>query len=222
MIQAAVKVDPIFKPLDGMTCLNLGSGGNPAEGYINVDIESHPGVDQLVDLEKDWPWPDESIDHIMASDICEHLRGYREEPDPDLVLQAINKANFSDCRGAFIDLVEAIRKPKRTYGVVHFMGEAYRVLKPEGTLDIWVPSTDGRGWAQDPTHVSYWNQNSIIYFLNTPSGESLRMGFKEGFVRGLFNPIALKTSVPDNFGICWVRAILEKPAAPDTEEKGNG
>jgi len=58
------------------------------------------------------------------------------------------------CRGdrykeAFESLVTALRKPKRRYGVIHFMEEAYRVLKPLGRLDCTIPSTEGRGWAQD-------------------------------------------------------------------------
>lgn len=49
---------------------------------------------------------------------------------------------------------------------IHTMNEAYRVLAPGGWLFIEVPSTDGRGAFQDPTHVSYWNQNSLWYYTN--------------------------------------------------------
>jgi len=49
---------------------------------------------------------------------------------------------------------------------VHTMNEAYRVLAPGGWLFIEVPSTDGRGAFQDPTHVSFWNENSIWYYTN--------------------------------------------------------
>ncbi len=44
------------------------------------------------------------------------------------------------------------------------MNEAYRVLAPGGFLFISVPSTDGRGAFQDPTHVSFWNENSFWYY----------------------------------------------------------
>jgi SAM-dependent methyltransferase len=49
---------------------------------------------------------------------------------------------------------------------VHSMNEAYRVLAPGGWLFIEVPSTDGRGAWQDPTHCSFWNQNSIAYYTD--------------------------------------------------------
>jgi len=44
------------------------------------------------------------------------------------------------------------------------MSEIYRVLCDGGWAFIDVPSTDGRGAFQDPTHVSYWNQNSFWYY----------------------------------------------------------
>ena len=48
----------------------------------------------------------------------------------------------------------------------HIMSEIYRVLSDGGWAFIEVPSTDGRGAFQDPTHVSYWNQNSFQYYTN--------------------------------------------------------
>lgn len=44
------------------------------------------------------------------------------------------------------------------------MNEAYRVLKPGGLLDLFVPTTDGRGAFQDPTHRSFWTPNDLFYF----------------------------------------------------------
>ena len=56
------------------------------------------------------------------------------------------------------DAIEHLRSP------IHTMNEAYRVLAPGGFLLIQVPSTDGRGAFQDPTHVSFWNENSFWYY----------------------------------------------------------
>lgn len=44
------------------------------------------------------------------------------------------------------------------------MNEAHRVLKPGGKLDLFVPTTDGRGAFQDPTHVSFWTPNDLFYW----------------------------------------------------------
>lgn len=46
------------------------------------------------------------------------------------------------------------------------MSEIHRVLAHGGWAFIDVPSTDGRGAFQDPTHVSYWNENSFLYYTD--------------------------------------------------------
>lgn len=48
---------------------------------------------------------------------------------------------------------------------IHAMNEAYRVLAGGGWFFIDVPSTDGRGAFQDPTHrTTFWNENSFWYY----------------------------------------------------------
>ena len=49
---------------------------------------------------------------------------------------------------------------------VAIMNEIYRVLVPGGWLLASIPSTDGRGAFQDPTHCSYWNENSLWYYTD--------------------------------------------------------
>jgi hypothetical protein len=44
------------------------------------------------------------------------------------------------------------------------MNELWRVLKPGATAEIAVPTTDGSGAFQDPTHVSFWNRRSFLYY----------------------------------------------------------
>ena len=44
------------------------------------------------------------------------------------------------------------------------MNEIYRVLMPGGQAEIAVPTTDGTGAFQDPTHVSFWNRRSFLYY----------------------------------------------------------
>ena len=58
--------------------LNLGSGGKPLDGFINVDVSPKaPGVDIVHDLDTmPWPFEDESIDDIVMSQCLEHLKDH--------------------------------------------------------------------------------------------------------------------------------------------------
>lgn len=49
---------------------------------------------------------------------------------------------------------------------IHSMQEIYRILCHGGWAFIEVPSTDGRGAFQDPTHKSFWNINSFQYYTD--------------------------------------------------------
>ena len=77
------------------------------------------------------------------------------------------------------DLNDGIPLPDNSVGVLHashilehlhdktkIMSEIHRVLAHGGWAFIEVPSTDGRGAFQDPTHVSYWNENSFWYYTD--------------------------------------------------------
>jgi SAM-dependent methyltransferase/glycosyltransferase involved in cell wall biosynthesis len=44
---------------------------------------------------------------------------------------------------------------------LHTLQEIHRCLRPGGWLLSLTPSTDGRGAWQDPTHVSFWNENCV-------------------------------------------------------------
>ena len=88
------------------------------------------------------------VDVVAADgvDVIANLNGYFPFPD--------NSVDFLKAH----DIIEHL--PDR----IHTMNEIWRILKPDGIVDISVPSTDGRGAFQDPTHVSFWNINSFMYY----------------------------------------------------------
>ena len=99
-----------------------------------------------------------------------NLDGYinidiRESVSPDMVADLSKEfpfeSNSVDEVRAF-DFLEHIPLGK-TIGVIE---EIYRVLKPNGFFEHHTPSTDGRGAFQDPTHVSFWNIASWLYYCN--------------------------------------------------------
>lgn len=94
-----------------------------------------------------------------------------------------------------IDVFEHLKDP------LHTMKELYRVLAPGGWALIQVPSTDGRGAFQDPSHKSFWNENSFFYYT------------KEGFAKYIDTPVRfqasrLYTTKKDKDEVCWTVAHL--------------
>lgn len=102
--------------------------------------------------------------------------GYRKIPDfvnidnrietgPDMVLDVTRGLPYDDNSVdmvAAMDFLEHIPTGK----TVALIEEVYRVLKPGGEFISVTPSTDGRGAFQDPTHVSFWNANSWLYYMD--------------------------------------------------------
>ncbi len=85
------------------------------------------------------------------------------------------------------------------------MNEIWRVCKSGAQVDIFVPSTDGRGAFQDPTHVSYWNINSFMYYcVDFP--DYLRLCQQYGF-KGAFKILKLEQIESSN-QVTHVRAVL--------------
>lgn len=67
-------------------------------------------------------------------------------------------------RDSSVGVIRACDAIEHLSDKIHTMNEAHRVLAPGGFFISMTPSTDGRGAFQDPTHVSYWNENSFWYY----------------------------------------------------------
>lgn len=87
----------------------------------------------------------------------------REGPGVDIVRDVTEGLPFDDDSVGIIraaDFLEHIRNP------VPLINEIWRVLVDGGWFLSATPSTDGRGAFQDPTHVSFWNENSFWYYTD--------------------------------------------------------
>ena len=122
------------------------------------------------------------------------------------------------------DLNEGIPLPDNSVGVINvshvlqkvqdkskIISEIYRVLSDGGWAFIEVPSTDGRGAFQDPTHVSYWNQNSFEYYTNKDKAQYI------GNTTIKFQEFRLDTTWwEDNVAVttAWISAVKSNKRRP--------
>jgi SAM-dependent methyltransferase len=54
--------------------LNLGCGDDYRRGFHNVDVRVAVDPDEVVDLDDTpWPWADDHFEHVLASNVLEHL-----------------------------------------------------------------------------------------------------------------------------------------------------
>lgn len=77
--------------------LNLGCGNMKLEGFINLDISNLHNPDMQMDLMKfPWEFPDNSVDHIVAKDILEHVGN-----TPQDFINVLKEMYRVSCHGAF-------------------------------------------------------------------------------------------------------------------------
>lgn len=74
------------------------------------------------------------------------------------ILNEFNDNSIDEVRANHF--IEHIPQPK----VIPFMNEVYRILKVGGLFRIVVPPTPSKGAWCDPTHVSFWNEDSFMYY----------------------------------------------------------
>lgn len=128
--------------------VNLGCSDQLHPDFLNVDIWEPPGASLYCLGVK----PDDQGNSVIDTE----WRGKFRRVD-------LNKkwpwedSSIDEIRAH--DIFEHLKNKRFT------MNEAWRVLKAGGLLDLFVPTTDGRGAFQDPTHVSFWTPNDLFYFV---------------------------------------------------------
>lgn len=117
------------------THIDLACGNNKRQNFKGIDIAKTEDTDYVVDLTK-YPWPieSESVEELFCSHYLEHIP------------HDIN--NPYDSRD----------------GLIQFMDEVYRILKPGGKCTIIVPYLTSVRAFQDPTHVRYICKETFQYF----------------------------------------------------------
>lgn len=94
---------------------------------------------------------------------------------------------------------------------VHTMNELYRILAPGGWAFIEVPSTDGRGAFQDPTHRSFWNENSFWYYTRRSHAQYIRPTFNGRFQQAYLQTLTPAWGQEGNIVVTRAHLIALKP-----------
>lgn len=128
--------------------------------------------------------------------------------DADIIADLDEQWPFED---SSVGIIRASHIFEHLSNKIDVMNECFRVLAPGGFLFLEVPSTDGRGAFQDPTHLSYWNQNSIWYWTR----ESHRKYIRPSFM-GAFQELRLEDkSWGDNIIVTQADLVCLKPPYSD-------
>ena len=88
----------------------------------------------------------------------------RREVRPDVVCDVAKGLPFSDDSFDEVRAADFLEHIPMGQPVVDTINEIWRVLKHGGKFNSLTPSTRGYGAFMDPYHVSFWNQNSFIYY----------------------------------------------------------
>ena len=128
------------------------------------------------------------------------MKGYTsvDLKSADVVCNLDNDWPFKDSSVGVIRSFDTFEHLKSN---IHTMKECHRVLAPGGWVICQVPSTDGRGAFQDPTHISFWNENSFLYYTNKRLGQYI-----DSPVR--FQAPRIYTTPKNKEEICWTVAHL--------------
>lgn len=117
--------------------------------------------------------------------------------DADVICDLNGKWNFKD---GSVGIIRASHVLEHLENPIHVMNEAYRVLAGGGFFFIDVPSTDGRGAFQDPTHRNcFWNSNSFFYYTRDSHAKYIRGKHLKPEYTGRFQKSRIINWFPNEF-----------------------
>lgn len=150
--------------------LNLACGNNKIEHrnpvtqqadgyYFGIDIINTEAADAVMDLES-FPWDieSESVEDIICSHYVEHTP--METIGKRLLRLVAECSTYDQLR----DRVFEIDPNAPSDGLILFMDETYRILKPGAKMKIIAPYYSSVRAVQDPTHRRYISEATFFYF----------------------------------------------------------
>jgi predicted SAM-dependent methyltransferase len=131
--------------------LDLACGQVPKEGYEGVDFYAPNALHKVNLLRFPWPFEDNSVLELRCSHFIEHIPMIEVDPSGNQVPH-----------GEGQDLL------------FKFFDECYRVLVPEGWIDLQWPSLRSDRAFQDPTHRRFIPE-AMVWYLSKAWRESQKL-----------------------------------------------
>lgn len=127
--------------------LDLGSGPEPAPGYVGVDLRPSPGVlrADLFSGER-WPFADESVERLRAWHVIEHIPQARVP----IGSERVETERREGVTGRITTEWSTLTITQNTF--FWFFDEAYRIAAPGCRFELAWPHPLSDGADQDPTH----------------------------------------------------------------------
>ena len=141
--------------------LDLGCGQNPKDGFEGVDLYGDKAKHKVDLFKFPWPFADNSVDEIFTSHLLEHVPS-REVEERDLAAHGTSWSTLNPTGGPLM-----LARRAQFLGqdmLFAFIDECYRILKPDGWLEIVVPSGRSNRAFWDPTHRRFFMQETFCYF----------------------------------------------------------
>ena len=147
------------KQLINESRLNLACGQSKIEGYFGIDIKPGDTVDATMDLEQ-FPWDieSESAEEIICSHYVEHT------PTDTLAKRLLKLIAENNDYEHLQQKVAEIDLNAPSDGLILFMDEVYRILKPGGRIKVIAPYYNSMRCWQDPTHKRAISEATFLYF----------------------------------------------------------
>lgn len=153
-------IEQLVKEKSGIR-LDIGGGGNPNPGFVNMDARALDGVDIVWDVTK-FPWPleDETVLCATASHLLEHIPPFQADPKLLGLIELLVDSGLVKPE----DVAKYIGRYDSTPMFIAFMNEVWRVLKVGGEFAVSVPHGRSDGFLQDPSHCNAINEARWAYF----------------------------------------------------------
>jgi hypothetical protein len=124
--------------------LDLGSGQHPREGFEGVDLYAREATHKVDLFRFPWPFASDSVEELHCSHFIEHVPLLYAAPGADPTPLPAN----SESR----DLL------------VLFFDECWRILRPDGRMQVIWPALQSVRSFQDPTHRRFIPGETLSYF----------------------------------------------------------